>query len=175
MTKRPKKSDAWKKLRKSYMRGPKRVKVPTRRRAKNYDPLEDLTRCKRIQLTLEGNKHIAFLITKEAFERLNLKDGETYTMPRNRLTRAGKAFQTIFKVADHNSYVMKKSKEAKLANGVGRCIVWYGTKLKSPAAVLRIQRSVEEQKREEIHQLRVQKFFDTSTNAFDYHDKYQYN
>jgi len=159
MPKRPKKSGAWKKLRKSYMKGPKRLKMPGKRRAKNYDPLGDLSSLKRVQLTLGENKHIAVLITEEAFERLNVKDGKMYTMRRNRLTRAGKVFEKIFKGADHNSYVMRKRNETTMANGVGRCIVCYGVRLTSPSVVLRIQPTFEEEKHNEVIRLRMDKLF----------------
>lgn len=154
---KPKKSAAWKKLCSGFKRGPKRVKMPTERHPRGYEPLNDPTNIRRVQVTIDG-RNICFVIVKSAFEYLNLVAGKTYDMPHDRLTRAGKAFKKRFEGDIHNKCVLKNFEETKL-NMVGKCYVMYGMRSKSPDAVLHIQKTIEDQKRDAKMRKRMDQLF----------------
>ena len=153
---KPKKSDAWKKLCSDFKRGPKRVKMPVKRHPGGYEPLKDPANIRRVQVTIDG-RNICFVITKSAFEYFNLVAGKTYDMPRDRLTRAGKAFKKRLEGDIHNKCVLKNVEQTKL-NKVGQCYVMYGIRSKSPDAVLHIQKTIEDQKRDAERRKRVDQF-----------------
>jgi hypothetical protein len=148
MPSRKKKSEAWKKLCSAVKKGPRRVKMPQPRRKKGYDPLADSTMHKKVQLTLEMDmfpQHLVVIIFEKAFRRLNMLQGKSYAMPRDKLLRCGKALRKLFESASSYDFSRKKFCEETLNNVVGRCFVYYGQKIDNADANIRILPTLKEQ------------------------------
>lgn len=148
MPSRKKKSEAWKKLCSVVKKGPRRVKMPQPRRKKGYDPLYDSTMHKKVQLTLDMDmrpQHLVVIIFEKAFRRLNMLQGKSYDMPRDKLMICGKALRKLFESASSYDFSSKKMCEKTLDNAVGRCFVCYGQKIENADVNIRILPTLKEQ------------------------------
>ena len=134
-------SDAWTNILRVHKRGPKRVRVSRPRRRNNIDPLTLPEHSKRIQIALKDNafksNFVGIVVFNQAFTDMGLVQDETYTMSKNKLTRAGHALQKCIELFGHNDFILGRIRELKLDNCVGRCIVMTG-KINSPDVVLNI-------------------------------------
>jgi hypothetical protein len=144
MPKSSKSTSSWKALVKAHIKGPKRVKMPGTRRPRDHTPLTDMSQSKTVQLVLEeesSNKNVVVLLYKERFVQLRLKEGKTYSMFPNSLTRAAKILKPALDKMTHNDVVIKEVKEMKLA---GKCMVFVG-KARFPHATIHILRKQTEE------------------------------
>jgi|TARA_B110000977_G_scaffold182088_1_gene243375 hypothetical protein len=142
----PKSSDAWKALVKRHKKGPKRIKLPGKRRPKGTVPLDEPKKAKVIQLVREDclfgqKKKVTVVMFREHFEGLNLKQGKTYTMVDGALTLAAKRLLPALDALTHNDRVRQTVHEMKL---VGMCNVIAGT-ARAPDATFHITPSTEDQ------------------------------
>ena len=158
---RKKGSDAWKNIVRIHKRGPKRIKVSRPRRKAGYDPLVESEHSKRIQILLNDSKHkIVIVVFNQAFTDMGLIQDKTYTMAKNKLTRAGNALRKCIELFGHNEFILGCLRELKLDNCVGRCIVMTG-KINKPDAVLNI---TPEKRKLSKHALDMtKKLFDSET------------
>ena len=163
MPSRKKKSEAWKKLRSAVRKGPKRVRIGRPRRNKESDPLLEPKNHKKVQISIESGFEkgtlIVFMFT-DAFKKLNLIQGQKYTMAHDKLTRAGKCLKSIFKYARINDYIRKHSEEKRLPNFVGRCIIFYGARLENADAYIHITHNAKELEQLEKTKKYVRELFD---------------
>lgn len=134
-------SDAWKNILRIHKRGPKRVKVSVPRRKLDYDPLTEPEHSKRVQIVLNDGaskpKLIGIAVFNQAFADMGLVQYKTYTMAKNKLTRAGCALRKCIELFGHNDFILGRMRELKLDNCVGRCIVMTG-KINKPDVQLTI-------------------------------------
>lgn len=156
----PKKtSDAWKDLVRRHKKGPKRVKLPGKRRPKGTVPLKDPSTAKIVQLIQDGGvggpKKVVVLMFREQFERLHLSQGKTYTMVPGALTLSARRLLPALEQLTHNDMVLKRPKEMKLA---GICNVIPGA-AKTPNATIHITRTPEEQVKTRTTLEHIQKLF----------------
>lgn len=131
------KTSSWKALLKAHKKGPKRVQVPGTRRPRDHTPFTDMSQSKTVQLVLEeesSSKKVVVLLYKERFVQLRLKEGKTYSMFPNSLTKAAKILKPALDKMTHNDVMLKEVKEMKLA---GKCMVFAG-KARSPHATIHI-------------------------------------
>lgn len=162
MPRRPKMSDAYKKLRSAHRKGPKRVQNSRPRRSKGYDPLSDPKHSRRVQIHLDyetGEKSIVVFMFGQAFSALKFIQDKTYNMDRDRLTKAAKELRKTFESWTHNDFMLKKFREMKIGNGVGRCFVFVGASVEDPDATLRIGHTQEERRRREANKAHVAALF----------------
>lgn len=128
-------TDAWKNLVKDFKRGPKRVKMPSKRRPSSHTPLTDLSQSKIVQLTMTKwytSKDTVVVMYKEKFDELRLKQGKTYTTNVKKPFRAAKILKKAMDNITHNERVLQKVKIEKYA---GKCAVFAG-KSKNPDAII---------------------------------------
>lgn len=158
MPKAKKSSDAWKALVRRHKKGPKRVKLPGKRRPKGSVPLNHPSAAKTVQLIQDGGmggpKKVVVVMFREHFERLHLTQGKTYTMVPGALTLAARRLLPALEQLTHNDMVLKRPKEMKLA---GICNV-IPAHAKTPNATIHITHTREDQERskktlEHIHKL----------------------
>ena len=155
-------SDAYKKLRSAHRKGPKRVQNSRPRRSKGYDPLSDPKHARKIQIHLDyetGEKSIVVIMFRQAFSALRIIQNKTYNMDRDRLTKAAKELRKTFESWTHNDFILKKFREMKIGNGVGRCFVFVGASVEDPDATLRIGHAHKERLRREANKARVAALF----------------
>ena len=158
MPKSKKPTDAWKDLVRRHKKGPKRVKLPTKRRPKGAVPLNHPSAAKTVQLIQDGGlcgpKKVVVVMFREHFERLHLTQGRTYTMVPGALTLAARRLLPALEKLTHNEMVTKRPKEMKL---VGMCNVIAGD-AKKPNATIHITRTRKDQEKlkrakEYVHKL----------------------
>tara|TARA_B100000035_G_scaffold278081_1_gene256774 strand:+ start:251 stop:751 length:501 start_codon:yes stop_codon:yes gene_type:complete len=162
MPSRKKKSEAWKKLCSAAKKGPRRVKMPHPRRKKGYDPLADAAMHKKVQLTLEMDfmpQNLVVIIFEKAFRNLNMLQGKSYDMPRDKLLRCGKALRKLFESVSSYDFYRKKFCEKTLNNVVGRCFVYYGQKIDNADANIKILPTLKEQESRRLTKERVARLF----------------
>lgn len=82
-------------------------------------------------------KKIGIVVFNQAFTDMGLVQDKTYTMAKNKLTRAARALTRCIELFGHNDFILGRMRELKLDNCVGRCIVMTG-KIKNPDAQLTI-------------------------------------
>jgi len=164
MPKSKKSSDAWKDLVRRHKKGPKRIKLPGKRRPKGTVPLDDPSTAKIVQLIQDGGvggpKKVAVLMFREQFERLHLSQGKTYTMVPGALTLSARRLLPALEQLTHNDMVLKRPKEMKLA---GICNVIPGA-AKTPNATIHITRTPEEQVKTHTTLEHVHRLFNRSSD-----------
>jgi len=158
-------SDAWKDLVRRHKRGPKRVKLPGKRRPKGAVPLNHPSAAKVVQLIQDGGlcgpKKVVVVMFREHFERLHLSQGKTYTVVPGALTLAARRLLPALGQLTHNEMVLKRPKEMKLA---GICNVIAGD-AKTPNATIHITRTREDQERSKKTLEHIHKLFSRSSGV----------
>lgn len=156
---RRKKSDAWKNLKKAAARRPKRVLQMNPRRKKNApDPLTQEEFHKTVQIVTERGEVLVILF-KQAFFSAGFGQNKVYEMPKDKLCGAARKLRKTFERLQHNDYILKRSKEMRLASPIGRCHVLVGGSFKSPDAIIRLQKTQKQLDAEAKINERIERLF----------------
>ena len=160
---KPKQSKHWKKLRCLHRKGPKRVKIPKPRKKNGVDPLLVRENVNFVHVELPCGNICTVIMFKTVFSQLNLKVSETYTMPIDRLTPAGRCLKKIYHSFGHNDFILKCSREIKMDNIVGRCLVFCQA-FTCPDAILKITKSTKDLEQEAERKRHIEELYFERTN-----------
>ena len=140
MPSRSKKTEAWKKLCRVARNGPRKVILRNPRLTKDADPLEVAELTRKVQIRISGGYckgNLVIVLFKKSFAKIGLRQGKTYSMTRNNLTRAAKVFQSVLRSATHNHFVMNRTIEKRFTK-TGRCYIMFNKEIENPDAVINI-------------------------------------
>jgi len=135
--------EEWKKLRKAYMKGPKRLKLSVERRKNGVDPILTPEHSRRIQIEFEtrhSDKFVSVIVLKSVFEQMGLKVGDVKTMKEDQLHQSARSLRKTFDVLGHNDRVLNRSKLVNFDSFVRRAWV-FGKAFPEYDAHLRITHS----------------------------------
>lgn len=161
---KPKPSKHWKQLRKQHRKGPKRIRIPKPRMKNGVDPLLVRENVKFVQVELPDGNICTVVIFKTVFSQLCLEVSKTYTMPMDRLTHSGRCLKKIYHSFGHNDFVLKASREMKMDNIVGRCLVFCQA-FSGPDAILKITKSTAVLEQEAEIKRHIDKLFEEPKNT----------
>ena len=119
--------DEWKKLRKAYMKGPKRLKLTVERRKNGIDPILTPEHGRRIQIqfvTEDSDKFVSVIVLKSVFEHMGLKVGDVKTMKEDQLHQSARSLRKTFDVIEHNDRVLNRPKLVNFDSFVRRAWVF---------------------------------------------------
>ena len=136
-TRRRKKSEAWKNLKKVARKGPKRVRLHRQRFKKGFDPLTDAQYRRVVQVVSPNSTHFAVIMLRASFSEMNMTLKKSYHMPQNTTERIGRIFAKIIEAFSHNDIVLKRQKEFKFKRPMSRCVALVGT-VENPDATIHI-------------------------------------
>lgn len=128
------------------------------------DPLTVRKNIKIIRIIVNDDekKNLTVVVFNRVFQELGLSTEKTYTMKRNRLTRAGACLKRVFDIFDHNAFITKAQRELKLDNIVGRCLV-FAEHFKTFDTILHINPTEEEEESQESTAEYVKRLFEHKT------------
>jgi hypothetical protein len=135
--------EEWKKLRKAYMKGPKRLKLSVERRKNGVDPILTPEHGRRIQIEFEtrhSDKFVSVIVLRSVFEQMGLKVGDVKTMTEDKLHKSARSLRKTFDVIEHNDRVLNRSKLVNFDSFVRRAWV-FGNAFPECHAHLRITHS----------------------------------
>lgn len=133
----------WKKLRKAYMKGPKRLKLSVERRKNGVDPILTPEHSRRIQIEFEtrhSDNFVSVIVLKSVFEQMGLRVGDVKTMKEDQLHKSARSLRKTFDVIEHNDRVLNRSKLVNFDSFVRRAWV-FGKAFPEYDAHLRITHS----------------------------------
>mgnify|MGYP006142641529 CR=1 FL=1 len=133
----------WKKLRKAYMKGPKRLKLSVERRKNGVDPILTPEHSRRIQIQIEtkdSDKFVSVIVLKSVFEQLGLRVGDVKTMTEDKLHKSARSLRKTFDAIEHNDRVLNRPKLVNFDSFVRRAWV-FGKAFPECDAHLRITHS----------------------------------